>query len=476
MREEASGSAIEGTSVGPVAIVDDDATTRGLMRRWLQAEGYEVIEFDCGAKVLSGLPGDVSVVCLDLGLDDMPGINVLKHLRARNPDVPIIVATARRELETAVDCMRAGAYDYLDKPLDKTKLAESVRRAMERCRLAASMRTARAEMGEKSAARAIIGRSAPMQEMVRQIDRVLESDVSVCVFGESGTGKELVASAIHGGGRRRRGPLVPVNCGAIPLSLQESELFGHERGAFTGAAGAHKGRFEQANGGTLFLDELGEMSPSTQASLLRALQEKTIRRVGGTSDIPVNVRVVCATHRDLSAEVKAGRFREDLYFRLVVYPIRVPALRERLDDVPLLVGHFLSRLSADVGRDIRRISADALSALNSYMWPGNVRELQNVVHRAMLACDGDEIGLSHLPPELRARVLPSIPAPAPAATRISAQEEPILPLAELERRAIIRALQASGGSVGKAARMLGMGRATLYRRLAAFGITETAEA
>jgi DNA-binding NtrC family response regulator len=284
----------------------------------------------------------------------------------------------------------------------------AVHRANERRELLSNVRRLESALTERSVLGSIVGKSPPMRELAQQVQRVLESDVAVCVFGESGTGKELVARAIHTGSVRRRGPFVAINCAGIPESLQESELFGHERGAFTGATQMRRGCFEQANGGTLLLDELGEMSMQTQASLLRTIQEKTIRRVGGTGEIPIDVRIVCATHRDLRAEVEAGRFREDLYFRLVVYPIHLPPLRDRVEDIPTLVGHFLRSLSKDVGRDVQSISAEALEALGRHLWPGNVRELQNVVHRSLLACRGDEITLSDLPPDIRELALPSI--------------------------------------------------------------------
>jgi len=313
-------------------------------------------------------------------------------------------------------------------------------------------------------------------ELGRQISHVLDSDVAVCVFGESGTGKELVARAVHQGGPRKSGPFVAINCASIPHSLLESELFGHERGAFTGATHTRRGRFEEAAGGTLFLDELGEMSPGTQASLLRALQEKKIRRVGGSGEITTFAWIVCATHRDLRAEVEAGRFREDLYFRLVVYPITVPPLRERVQDIPLLVGYFLQTLRGDVGRDVQRITPDALEALTRYRWPGNVRELQNVVHRCMLASRGHEITLSDLPHDVRTFALPSLPysqTPHVGATPISIAPiaTDIVPLQELEKKAIERALRATGGSVGKAAKLLGIGRATLYRRIQSMSLS-----
>ncbi|GAC1353014.1 MAG: sigma-54 dependent transcriptional regulator [Polyangiales bacterium] len=409
-------------------------------------------------------------MCIDLGLGDVPGQHVLKHLRARDPELPVIVVTAQRNVDTAVEAMRAGAYDYLVKPIDDVRLAQALRRAAERRELSMRVRRLQDKLGALHGNASMVGESPPMQELTRQIGRVLESEVSVCLLGESGTGKEVVARAIHQGGKRAKRPFIAVNCAAIPQTLQESELFGHERGAFTGATGTHLGRFEQGAGGTLFLDELGEMSLSTQASLLRTLQERTIRRVGGSAEIPVDVRIIGATHRDLGGEVKAGRFRADLFFRLVVYPIRVPPLRERKDDIPALVGHFLRKLSHDVGRNITHIEPEALQALAMHSWPGNVRELQNVVHRAMLACNGDDVTLGDLPPDLRSAALPSLPRLHAADDTDDRMGDEVLPLHEVERRAIVRALRVSHGRVAQAALLLGVGRATLYRRMSEFGL------
>ena len=467
-------------SVGPspvsVAVVDDDPTARRLMRFWLERAGYAVVEHESARSVLDHDGATPALACVDLGLGEVTGIKVIQHLRARDAELPIIVVTAQRELETAVSAMQAGAYDYVTKPLDRDRLLLAVHRANERRELLSNVRRLESALTERSVLGSIVGKSPPMRELAQQVQRVLESDVAVCVFGESGTGKELVARAIHNGSARRRGPFVAINCAGIPESLQESELFGHERGAFTGATMQRRGCFEQANGGTLLLDELGEMSMQTQASLLRTIQEKTIRRVGGSGEIPIDVRIVCATHRDLRAEVEAGRFREDLYFRLVVYPIHLPALRDRVEDIPTLVGHFLRALSKDVGRDVQSISPEALEALARHHWPGNVRELQNVVHRSLLACRSDEITLADLPPDIRELALPAI-SPAVHINGANGNryqepnEEDIVPLRELERRAIQRALRATHGSVGRAAKLLGIGRATLYRRIATLDLS-----
>jgi len=452
------------TEIPPIAIVDDDPMTRTLVRAWIEAEGLSAVEIASGAEAIERA-AEFSLMCLDLHLDDaIGGKDVIERVAASVPDVTVLVMTGDSNLETAVDVMRAGAYDYVTKPLDRAHFVTALRRALERAALLHRVR----DLGRRSGAAfgEIVGESAPIRELSRQVSNVLDSDIAVCVRGESGTGKELVARAIHFHGRRQKGPFVAVNCAAIPQSLQESELFGHERGAFTGALGVHRGRFEQAHGGTLFLDEVGEMSAMTQASLLRALQEKTIRRVGGVAEIAVNVRVVCATHRDLEAEVRAGRFREDLYFRLVVYPIEVPPLRARRTDIPLLVAHMLRRLRDDVGRDVSRVSPEALDAMMRYGWPGNVRELENAIHRAIVACRGDAIELADLPPVVRG--LPPLPAPvagAPSPATGTTAPDVVPTLRDLERDAIARALAACKGNVTRAARMLGLGRATLYRRL-----------
>jgi DNA-binding NtrC family response regulator len=364
-----------------------------------------------------------------------------------------------------VQAMRHGAYDYLVKPLERARLMTTVERALHHRGMQQNIDRLESQLSDRATPfKQVVGRSPAMGELLRQVQRVLDSEVAVALFGESGTGKELVARAIHGTGRRRAGPFVAINCAAIPEGLQESELFGHERGAFTGAVGVHQGRFEQANSGTLFLDEVGEMSPMTQASLLRTLQERSVRRVGGITEVPVDVRVVCATHRDLEQEVRAGRFREDLYFRLVVYPIRVPPLRDRVEDIPLLVSHFIKKYRADVGREVGAVHPDFFEALTRYPWPGNVRELENVVHRAMLASDDGELGAGQLPMDLRDHASNA----AGQAGAFASDFDEIVPMAELERRAIKRALRATEGSVERAARLLGIGRATLYRRLATY--------
>ncbi|MCU0658591.1 MAG: sigma-54 dependent transcriptional regulator [Polyangiaceae bacterium] len=443
-----------------VALLEDDDFVREVLAGYLRAEGVRVVSFSKGADLLAGLPEETAVVCLDLGLEDMPGLHVLQHLHTRRHDVPVIVVTAQQSLGTAIELMRAGAYNYLTKPVDAGMLRRAVAEALERHLQILQVSPVHQEEHD------VIGRAPSLMAVLRQVERLGDSSATVSITGESGTGKELLAQAIHRAGKRRGGPFVAVNCGAIPATLLEAELFGFEKGSFTGATGTGRGCFERAHGGTLFLDEVAEMPLPAQVSLLRALQERKIRRIGGHQEIPVDVRIVCATNRDLQAEVKAGRFREDLYFRLVVFPVRVPPLRERLEDIPLLVGHFLAQLQEDVGGDLLRISEEALQALQRHAWPGNIRELKNVVHRAMLVCDGPEIGLRHLPAEIQEHLLPEVPLSTPRPASVGAIEsEPVLPLRELEHRALRLALKKTNGNISQAAKLLQIGRATLYRRI-----------
>ncbi len=455
-----------------ILIVEDDRTTRRILTHWLGKAGHEVIAHDTAAGAMGADSTGIDVACVDLGLGRDSGLDLMRHLKARDPNLAVIIVTARSDASSAVEAMRAGAYDYVTKPIEQERLLTSVARAAEHRRLLDDVKQLTIKLEGHTGAQVLIGESPVMQHLAAQIGRVVDSDVPVCILGESGTGKELVARAVHDRGRRAPGPFVAVNCGAIPESLQEAELFGAERGAYTGAHATRPGRFEQAEGGTLFLDELGEMSPGTQAALLRTLQERTLRRVGGTKEIHVDTRVVCATHRDLEDLVRAGRFRKDLYFRLVVFPLEVPPLRERTSDIPALVAHFLRKLERDVGRCPERISPDAMAAMTDYAWPGNVRELQNAIHRAMLASDGDVLELSHLPPNVQRSKLGTL-QPLPESVPVANAPE-VLNLRELERRTIRRALEKTNGNMTEAARMLGIGRATLYRKVANYDVVDAA--
>jgi DNA-binding NtrC family response regulator len=463
-----------------VAVVDDDPVIRRVVTAWLERAGFAVRAFARGDDALRAIGPEVSVACVDLGLDDMDGLELIERLRAKAFDVVPVVMTADDRPDVIVRAMRAGAIDYVVKPLEEARVLAAVWQA-------AAERTARVDRTGRTPARTVdglVGDGPAMLEIRELLGQISDSDVSVCLLGETGTGKEVVARAIHATSRRRAGPLIAVNCAAVPESLEESELFGHEKGAFTGAVALRRGRFEQASGGTLFLDEVGDMSPSMQTALLRTLQERTIRRVGGAAEIAVNVRVVSATHKNLEAEVAAGRFREDLYYRLVVFPVRLPPLRERKEDLLPLSLHFLASLKGEARRPITGLSAETLAAMGAYHWPGNIRQLENVMHRAVLAARGETIEVSNLPPDIRASVpfeprasASSPPNSQPSSTPRSAEtlasaapRQVAEQLREVERAAIVEALAAAQGNVARAAVALGMSRATLYRRLAALGI------
>jgi DNA-binding NtrC family response regulator len=448
-----------------VWIVDDDAAIRELLSFMVTEDGHRVESFLSGAEVLAAAGPPPAAVLLDLMMPEVDGVEVLKELRRRHPSLPVIILTAVSDIGRAVEVTKLGAYDYLTKPVDRDRLLTTLRRAVTQHSLVEEVDRLRGELSERYRLGSIVGSSAAMRTVYNQIEKVLESDITVFISGESGTGKELVAKAIHYGSLRSQGPFVDVNCAAIPEGLQESELFGHEKGAFTGAHAAHPGKFEQAAGGTILLDEVGEMSPSAQARLLRVLQERCLQRVGGTKTISLDVRVISSSNRDLEQLVADGRFRQDLYYRLVVFPIELPPLRRRREDIPALVEHFLDKHAGDAGRRITRVEPEALELLIRHDWPGNVRELENVIHRSLLVASAPELKRDDLPRDL---LVSGTGAAAP-------EGEPgeLCSLEELERRAIERAIDRFGGNLSDVARQLGIGRSTLYRKLEQYGLRPT---
>jgi len=445
-----------------VWIVDDDAAIKELLSFMVAEDGCRVESFLSGAEVLAASGPAPAAVLLDLMMPEIDGVEVLKELRRRHPALPVIILTAVSDIARAVEVTKLGAYDYLTKPVDKDRLLTTLRRAVTQHSLEQEVGRLRGELTERYGLRTIVGSSAAMRKVYDQIERVLGSDITVFISGESGSGKELVAKAIHYGSLRAKGPFVDVNCAAIPEGLQESELFGHEKGAFTGAHATHPGKFEQAAGGTILLDEVGEMSPSSQARLLRVLQERCLARVGGTKTIALDVRVVSSSNRDLAQLVSEGCFRQDLYYRLVVFPIELPPLRRRREDIPALVEHFLNKYAGDAGRRITRVEPAVLELLMRHDWPGNVRELENVIHRSLLVASAPELKRDDLPRELTG---------AQAGAGISDGEAGALrTLEELERQAIERAIDHFGGNLSDVARQLGIGRSTLYRKLEQYGL------
>jgi DNA-binding NtrC family response regulator len=446
-----------------VLLADDDPVARDLLAEVLTKEGYDVRVADGGAACVElARSGPVDLALVDLRMPGMDGLAVLRQLQALHAGAPVLILTAFATIETAIEAIRAGAYDYLSKPFRMEEIRLVVRRALEQRRLLEENLRFRRELQERYRFENIVGLSPPMVAVYRLAARAAATEATVLIAGETGTGKEVVARAIHYGSARADRPFTPVDCTALPESLFESELFGHERGAFTGAVATKRGLFELAHGGTVFLDEVGDLSPALQAKLLRALQEREIRRVGAGETIPVDVRVVAATNRDLKRRVEAGEFREDLFYRLSVVTITLPPLRERREDIPLLAQHFLEKLARAGNGPARALAPEALERLGGYDWPGNVRELENVIVRAAtlspaLVLTADDLALTR--------------ADAPAAG-------PALPAARMTLDAVkqwylARVLADVGGNKQRAAEILGVDRRTLYRMLARGDAGET---
>jgi two-component system nitrogen regulation response regulator NtrX len=446
-----------------VLIVDDEANIRRMLGSLLRAEGYRVREAaDAAAGLAAVAEAEPDAMLLDLVMPGDTGLEVLPRIRDRAPELPVVMMSGQAALSDAVRATKLGAFHFLEKPLSPESVLVTLRSAVELRRAREINRALREELGESGD---MVGESAPMREVRALIERVAPTDARVLVMGESGTGKELVAAAIHRNSRRASGPFIRLNCAAIPRDLVESELFGHEKGAFTGAGERRKGKFELADRGTLFLDEVGDLGAEAQAKLLRALEAGEIERVGGSEPIPVDVRILAATNRDLRADVAAGRFREDLFFRLHVIPVELPPLRSRTDDIPRLVRHFITRRSTRDALRPPHVSESALAALRSHRWPGNVRELANIVERLMILYPGAEVGEREV-----ALVLPASPAGSgsngTAGVYAGDDERPLAErLEEYERELIRGALGDADGSVAEAARLLRTDRANLYRRM-----------
>lgn len=443
-----------------IHVVDDDTEIRLLLGAWLASAGYAVEGFGSGQAYLDHDGPAPALVCLDLNMPDPDGLTVLRTLRARGLPCSIVVFTADDAVNTAVECMKLGAFDFVLKPIHKTGFLRVVEAALRPSVVVAAADRTRAE------APSLIGASAQLQSVRCEIGKVADTDITVFIHGESGTGKELVARSIHAASNRADHPFVALNCGAIPEALQESVLFGHEKGAFTGATQARKGKFQLADGGTLLLDEVAELSPAAQVRLLRVLQERTVEPVGAAEPIPINVRVLSATHRDLEEMIATHEFRQDLYYRLMIYPIEVPALRDRPEDIRPLFEHFVGHHTSAMGFPSPMIEDDVWPALNAHLWPGNIRELANLAHRTVVANRGAAVRAATLGLRPLAASAPDTtltpPMPSVAAEGTT--------MADAERRALTEALDACGGNLTAAARRLGIGRATLYRKLTRHGL------
>jgi DNA-binding NtrC family response regulator len=443
-----------------VLIVDDEANARTALAELLRDEGYAVETAADGFKALPKLEEFApDVVVTDLKMPGLSGLELMDKVRERDPSCITIVMTAFGAIETAVQAMRQGAADYLTKPVNVEELSLVLKRELERKRLRAEAGQLRERLSERHRISNIIGSSPPMQQVFDTVLQVAPSRASVLITGESGTGKELIAAAIHEHSPRSKGPFVKLHCAALAESLLESELFGHERGAFTGAVGRREGRFEQADGGTIFLDEIGEISPATQVKILRFLQEHEFERVGGNQTVKVDVRIVAATNRDLLQRVRDGQFREDLYYRLNVVSIDMPSLRRRPSDIPLLASHFLHKYARENGKTLEGFTDEALAQLAHYDWPGNVRELENAIERAVVVCKKTRVGVEDLTAAIAAAVHRPDGMPAiPGAT-----------MDEIERYAILKTLEHTGGSTSRAAEMLGISPRTIQYRLQQYG-------
>jgi DNA-binding NtrC family response regulator len=438
-----------------VLVVEDDPEMLALVCEHLEGEGYAAAGTGDGAGALARLRAEeFDVVLTDLRMPGVDGMEVLKAARESRPGVPVILVTAFGSIQTAIQAIRQGAYDYVTKPFSLEEISLLVGRALEDRRLRAENLSLRQELEGRYRFENLLGKSAAMQAVFALIRQAAPGDTNVLITGESGTGKELVAKALHYNSARAVRPFVPVNCAAVPASLLESELFGHVKGAFTGAVKARRGLFREAEGGTLFLDEIGDMAPELQAKLLRAIEDHTLRPVGSDEAIPVDLRLMAATNKDIAARIREGLFREDLYYRLAVIPIQLPPLRERREDIPLLAEHFLRRAVAASGREIRGFTPDAMAALLRHPWPGNVRELENVVERAVTLTAGDQVTWEAL-------LLEASPAPAPAALLAQAARRPTLEDLTAEYVALV--LREVGGDKAKAAEILGVSKRTLYR-------------
>ena len=451
-----------------ILVVDDEPGVRSALSGVLRDEGYEVDAVESGEAALDRLTRQsYDVVVLDVWLPGMDGLATLARMRERQIETQVVIVSGHGNIESAVRAIKMGAFDFVEKPLSLEKTVLVVRNALRQRHLEAENQALRAKVETQHT---MVGDSYAIQQLREQVAMAAPTNGRVLIFGENGTGKELVARNIHALSRRRSGPFVEVNCAAIPEELIESELFGHVRGAFTGAVADRRGKFELAHGGTIFLDEIGDMSLKTQAKVLRVLQEQVLTAVGGSRDTRVDARVLAATNKDLTQEIRAGRFREDLYFRLAVVPIFVPPLRDRQEDIPLLAEHFMVMLAREYGRRPKVFERDALTALQQYAWPGNVRELRNLVERLMIMVPGERITSRDL------AFLDATAAPAAEPMRPAG----ITPLHDardqFERDYILRALAQQQGNISRTAEVLGVERSNLYRKMKAFGIAPARKA
>ncbi len=444
-----------------ILFVDDDKQILEIIELYLKRHGYEITTSNNGFEALDLISkGSFSLVFTDLIMPEISGLDLLKSVKQINPDIDVIIVTGYGTIESAIEALKLGGYDYLQKPINFERLKILIDRIVEKRRLQLENILIKRRLKDRFSYDQIIGKSAPMQQIYEVIDRISLSNPTVLIQGESGTGKELVANVIHQNSIRKDKPFIPVNCGAISEGLLESELFGHVKGAFTGAVKDNIGLFMAADGGTLFLDEIAEVPPPVQVKLLRALQEKKIRRVGDTQEIDVNVRIIAATNKNLDKAIEQKTFRKDLYYRLNVISIKMPALREIKEDIPHLVNHFIKKFGQSTKRNVKGISPEAMDLLTGYHWPGNVRQLENVIERAFALGSGEIIDSTDLPSEIR------------SLQKEETRQELDFNLSANEKRLIIRALKHAKGNKAEAAKLLGINLTTVYRKLEKYRIND----
>ncbi|MEK7670395.1 MAG: sigma-54 dependent transcriptional regulator [Bacteroidota bacterium] len=453
-----------------IFIVDDEESVAKLLELWVTEKWkYKSRVFSSGEECLEALDEGPEVVLLDLMLPGIGGTETLKDIRKREPDLPVFILSAQAKIDVAIETLKVGASDYFSKPIDFPRLEIAIKNALQISELSKEVERLRETVSQRVHFENIVAQSGEMHDVFSLVGKVKDNEIPVLVLGESGTGKELVAKAIHYNGKRKNGPFIVVNCASIPRDLLESELFGHEKGSFTGAVQRRLGRFEQAGGGTVFLDEIGELDLSLQAKLLRVIQSKEFERVGGNETIKTDARVVSATNKDLKEEVKHKRFREDLYFRLSAFPIMLPPLRQRKSDILLLAEFFLKQFSKELAKPNLKFSRKALNLLYEYPWPGNVRELENAIQRAIVMVDNQEITERELP--LSVQTFASPAAGDKAASPFALEDDVIVPFEKLKENAIRNALKATKGNIVEASQKLKIGRATLYRLMQKYKIT-----
>lgn len=451
-----------------IFIVDDEPSILKLLSHWVKNQwGYKIEAFDKGKDAINNLDKNPDLILLDIMLPDINGNDVLRKIKELNYNLPVIMLSAQGSVEVALESIRLGAFDYFPKPIDKNRLGPAIKNAITNYELHIRIERLEEDLQKEFSFDNIISTDEQMQEIFRMMSKVLDNDITVLVQGESGTGKELIARAIHYNGIRKNQPFIVVNCASIPRELLESELFGHEKGAFTGAHQRKIGKFESAQGGTIFLDEIGEMEMSLQAKILRAIQQKEFERVGGTEIIKADVRILAATNRDLKKAVENKEFREDLYYRLSSFPIFIPPLRDRKGDVVALINYFINKFNSKMGKQVEGFTKKALKFLYEYNWPGNVRELENTIERCMILCDKQKIDVDVFPEHITNGDMSNAYSKS---VEVFGDGSPVVPFEKLKEEAIKHAIKATEGNIVEAARKLQLGRATLYRLMDKYNI------